>query len=203
MARSLRINSRKSHRNNQPEVIGIADTDNTAIGEGAGSEPIADVTGNEPEPIVTDTWKSNDDAGIVDPATLAPGGSSTGTDSGTDTGRRRGRPAGSKNGTKTGRRNSGKTEATSNIEKTLFTIHMMGAAFLGVPELLISSEESKSLADAVTTVTELYEVPFLDDKTQAWIGLAVVAGSIYVPRVIAVLNTSKRKGAGKTIHAVA
>jgi hypothetical protein len=195
MARTLRINRSKSHSNISSENSTTGNTVDTSIGESTGLESTEDVAGNESESISTDTWKSNDNDGVIDPATLSPtSGSNTGTDSGgSDTTRRRGRPAGSKNGTRKNGKRKDASEATTSIEKTLFTIHMMGAAFLGVPELMLTADESKNLSEAITTVTELYEIPFLDEKTQAWISLAIVAGSIYVPRVIAVSQNAKRK----------
>lgn len=62
---------------------------------------------------------------------------------------------------------------------------MMGAAFLKVPQLVLSEDESKKLAEAITSVTELYDIPLMDEKTQVWVNLAMVAGSIYGPRIVA------------------
>jgi len=80
----------------------------------------------------------------------------------------------------------------------LFSIHLMGAAFLKVPELMLTEDESKQLGDAVTRVTELYEVPLMDEKTLAWVNLAIVASGIYGPRTVAVV-VNKKKEAKPTI----
>jgi len=69
----------------------------------------------------------------------------------------------------------------------------MGASFLKVPELMMTEEEANQLAVAIRRVSDLYEVPLLDEKTMAWINLGIVGSKIYGPRVIAATVNSKAK----------
>jgi hypothetical protein len=74
---------------------------------------------------------------------------------------------------------------------------MMGAAILKTPEMVMSQEESEELAKAAKRVTDLYDVPILDEKTLAWIGLAMVVGKVYGTRAIAV--AARVKGSKKQV----
>lgn len=63
-----------------------------------------------------------------------------------------------------------------------------------IPELMLTEDESKMLANAVNKVTELYDIPILSEKSQAWMGLAIAAGTIYGPRLMtAKLNNKQKK----------
>jgi hypothetical protein len=77
----------------------------------------------------------------------------------------------------------------------------MGATFLKMPEMAINEDESKALSDAVTRVTELYDIPLMDEKTMAWVNLAIVASGVYAPRFVAVkVNRSKSKQPNQPRH---
>ncbi len=111
----------------------------------------------------------------------------------TKSGRRRNRPIGSN---RTGAGKSGRksaSETSSSLNSILFSVHLMGASFLKVPELTLTNEESEALCEAIMRVTELYDIPLVDEKTMAWVNLAMVAGGIYAPRFIAAkINKSKQ-----------
>jgi hypothetical protein len=70
---------------------------------------------------------------------------------------------------------------------------MMGAAFLKMPSLLLTEEEAKQLANAITRVSELYEVPLMDEKTRAWLNLSIVGFQVYGTRVVAAMAERKKK----------
>lgn len=126
---------------------------------------------------------------IVDPSSIPD--SSDAPFGRTATGRRRSKPVGS---TSRGKRETGPTSKTSSdISALLFSMHMMGAAFLKSPQLIITEDEAKQLSDAVTRVTELYDVPLMDEKSRAWVNLAMVGASVYGTRVAAVFVERKRK----------
>lgn len=142
----------------------------------------------------------SDDAGIptVNPSEVS--GSS-------DAPRRRGRQKGSKNrsgGTGANQYNTYKKQAATDLSGILMSLHMMGAAFLKVPELELDQKEAERLSDAVNRVQAEYNIPILDPKTMAWINLAMVAGGVYGPRIVAhSLRTKreKREGKAQTIDA--
>jgi hypothetical protein len=76
----------------------------------------------------------------------------------------------------------------------------MAATFLKTPELALDEAEAKQLSDAVTRVSELYEIPLMDEKTMAWVNLAITAGTIYGPRAVAVVAVKmNRKPKGPVI----
>lgn len=60
----------------------------------------------------------------------------------------------------------------------------MGAAFLSMPGLMLTEDESKNLAKAVAKVQAHYDIA-ASAKTLAWANLVFVAGGIYGPRVVA------------------
>jgi hypothetical protein len=61
------------------------------------------------------------------------------------------------------------------------------------PGLMLTKEESKEFGEAITRVTELYDISILPEKQMAWINLIVTAGSIYGPRVVASGLRKKQK----------
>jgi hypothetical protein len=69
----------------------------------------------------------------------------------------------------------------------------MGASLLKMPSLVLTEEESKRLATAITRVTELYEVPILDEKTRAWLNLGIVGVEVYGTRIVAEMNERKKR----------
>lgn len=70
---------------------------------------------------------------------------------------------------------------------------MMGAAFLGIPELKLEEQESKDLAMAVKQVTDLYDMPLMDEKTLAWINLTMTASAIYGTRAVVIVRNNKQR----------
>jgi hypothetical protein len=73
----------------------------------------------------------------------------------------------------------------------------MGAAVVKAPGLALTEEESKQLAAAITRVTDLYDVPLLDEKSRAWLNLGIVGVQIYGTRGAAVIMETKKKRAAK------
>lgn len=127
----------------------------------------------------------------VDPSELGTGTANPGSGTGSDGNapKRRGRKPGSKNG-------AGKTSTRSadisGLEKILFSVHMVLANAVGIEELTLSPDESKELAKAVAEVQSHYDT-VIDPKTMAWVQLAMVAGSVYGPRMIAFNIRKKRE----------
>ena len=58
---------------------------------------------------------------------------------------------------------------------------------------MLTEDESKRLASAITRVSELYEVPFLDEKSRAWINLGLVGVEVYGTRITAAMVERKKK----------
>jgi hypothetical protein len=103
-----------------------------------------------------------------------------------DAPRKRGRPRGS---TTVNRK---ATQATAaNLEALLYSLHLMGASFLKMPEFAITEAEAKNLADATERVTALYDLSLLSEKTVAWIHLTIIAAGTYGPRYVAVSTRKK------------
>ena len=69
----------------------------------------------------------------------------------------------------------------------------MGAALLKMPDLALTEEEAKHLATAITRVSELYELPLLDEKTRAWMNLGIVGFEVYGTRIVAHMAERKKK----------
>ena len=72
-------------------------------------------------------------------------------------------------------------------------MHQMGAVLLKNPSLIITEDESKRLAAAITRVSELYEIPLLDEKARAWINLGLVGVEVYGTRITAAIVERKKK----------
>ena len=85
------------------------------------------------------------------------------------------------------------TQATLDLNNILFSLHLMGASLLKVPDLALTEEEAKHLAAAITRVTELYEVPLMDEKTRAWFNLGIVGFEVYGTRIVAHMAERKKK----------
>ena len=58
---------------------------------------------------------------------------------------------------------------------------------------MLAEEESKEMADAVTRVTQLYDIQIIPERQMAWINLGLVGLSIYGPRVMASRKTKSPK----------
>jgi hypothetical protein len=78
----------------------------------------------------------------------------------------------------------------------------MGATFLNTPEMMLDAGESKMLADAITNVTEHYDIPLLDEKSQAWLGLGFCVATIYGPRVVTLMNKAKKARGPQLVNEV-
>lgn len=142
-----------------------------------------------------DSGAGIDGGNAIDPETaIAAGSGGNDGDAGTDNGsaeprRKRGRPPGSGNKAKA----SGSPVITGGIEKTLLSIHRMGAAFFSAPEWELQESEAKSLAAAISEVEKHYKIPGMSEERAAILGLVLVAGSIYAPRIILTATKRKRK----------
>lgn len=156
----------------EPKPVSIFDTGAISTGN---EHPISDTDGGDV-----------DTSSFLDPATLAGDSGSTGT------GKRRGRKPGSRNRA-TGTPGKSASQTSHSISNILFSMHMMASVFFKTPELSMEEEEAKELATAITRVTELYDVPMMDEKTMAWINLAMVGAKIYGPRAVAVTVNKKNK----------
>lgn len=96
--------------------------------------------------------------------------------------RKRGRRAGT--GGASARQSKQAAPSVNVIEQSLVGIHALLAVSTKTPELALEPDESKPLAQAVAEVAKHYDIPGLDAKTVAWMGLIMVAGKIYVPRAV-------------------
>jgi hypothetical protein len=67
----------------------------------------------------------------------------------------------------------------------------MAAAFTKTPELILDDDESKPLAGAVAELAKHYDIPGLDAKAMAWVGLIMVSSRIYAPRFIMISGRLK------------
>jgi hypothetical protein len=105
-------------------------------------------------------------------------------------GKRRGRPKGSKNSA------AGKQsykEVQSDLTGLLYSIHLMGAALLNVPELRLDEDEAKQLAGAMARVQKEFGVAVISPKAAALINMGVVGATIYGPRIVAMVNDASKK----------
>jgi len=68
----------------------------------------------------------------------------------------------------------------------------MLAAFTRQPDLELTEEESKKLATAITRVVEQYELPLLDERSLAWIGLGMAGVQVYGTRLASAVLRAKR-----------
>jgi len=136
-----------------------------------GEQHTVDATDNDGE--------SNPDGetSFVDPDSVADIGSSSG-----GTGKRRGRPRGSRNGVRSSGRTSTRStsKTTDSVAAMLFTIHSVAGSLLKIPAVQIPKSSCNDLAEAIMQVTELYEIPLLDEKGMAWANLAAVACKVYI-----------------------
>jgi hypothetical protein len=70
---------------------------------------------------------------------------------------------------------------------------MMGAAITKSPAWAITPEEAASLSAAINSVTALYDVPIMNEKTKAWLGLGMVAAQVYGARIATAVMEAKKK----------
>jgi hypothetical protein len=113
----------------------------------------------------------------------------------TYTGKRRGRKPGSRNKQSGNGSKSNTSKTTDSIAAMLFTIHSVAGSLLKMPSVQIPKKSCRELAEAMMQVTELYEIPLLDEKGMAWTNLAAVACKVYIFRgeaEIVVDNVNKK-----------
>lgn len=103
------------------------------------------------------------------------------------------KPAGSADAAGSASTRKSAAQATVDLNNILFSLHMMGASLLKMPSLILTDEEAKHLATAITRVSELYEVPILDEKTRAWLNLSMVGFEVYGTRIVAHMAERKKK----------
>lgn len=152
----------------------------------------------------------------IDPATLANGGSDSGSDSGgngTDEfdpaihiGRDKRNSDGSyrrKRGRKAGSGSTGKASAGSDLKgaveslsATLVMLHLGIASATKSSELVIDKEEADLLSRATVNVLEQYDIR-PDPKLQAMFGLIVAAGTVYGPRAFLIQKRRADERAAK------
>lgn len=180
--RTIKRNSRSNGSGSNES--GTVNSDNLRTADESGES-----SAGEPGISGTDTTGGNLEASVgvdgngaefVDPASAS--GDSDGDSSGR---KRRGRPRGSSS------KRTSTTQATADISRILFSLHLGMAKFLKSDVLALSEEESQELGAAITRVTDLYDIRILPEKYMAWINLAVVGGGIYGPRLI-VANMKKK-----------
>jgi hypothetical protein len=138
----------------------------------------------------------DDYSGIVTVEPSSLGGENAENDGGP---RKRGRPRGAK----TASAKQTTKEVSSDLEGILLSLHFMGAALLKAPELCLSDEEAAKLSKAIARVNAEYGNVILPPKTAAWINLAICAGGVYGPRMVAIKNNRKNAQKEKpstTVH---
>jgi len=165
------------------DTVNVNDTDSGENFQYGESESIAvdnNSTGNDNR---SGSTIDADGTKFVSP-TNATGGSSDGIP------KRRGRKPGSKNRAG-GTSPRSATQTSQDISVLLFSLHLGVAAIFKSPGFAITPDESEKLGDAITRVTELYDISVLPEKTIAWINLAMVAGTIYGPRMMTKKSVQK------------
>ena len=184
---TVRVTRRKAGGSNGGNGGVIKQSAGNAVIESDGDVGIAATDDSEFDGAVIQS--EPDDDGAIDPANLASG---TGSDSDSSTGtgaRRRGRPRGSKNGRKA---KGGTSAASDSLTGLLFAANNMLAAFAHVPEFEIDKEEARILAEATQTLTELYDMPIMSEKTAAWVKFGMAINQVYGPRIVAVIAKPKK-----------
>jgi len=164
-----RVNGKLKHEDGKPVHV-----NGSATVEPTGND--SDVAG---EPVSPDTIAGFD---AVDPGTIGGDSGSGGTPK-----RGRGRPKGSTAKANGNASTAKETKAShiTGLEGILVTIHMFAAQALSCPELQMAEEESRHLARAIQNVNEQYNT-VLNPKVMAWVQLALVGGSIYGTRIVAI-----------------
>jgi hypothetical protein len=69
---------------------------------------------------------------------------------------------------------------------------MMLALYTKHPEIMLTDEESAILAAGINRVTELYELPILDEKSRAWMNLVMVGFQVYGTRIVTAVVEKKK-----------
>lgn len=151
--------------------------------EGSSGSEGESTTGIEHESDESDNSSESDAHGQSDYVDLdsIDTGSGSNTGSRTYTGKRRGRKPGSTNRNGSGKRSSsGTSKTTDSVAAMLFTVHSVAGAMLKMDAIKIPKSACEELAEAILQVSELYEIPLMDEKSMAWMNLAGVACKIYI-----------------------
>lgn len=82
--------------------------------------------------------------------------------------------------------------AVSGLEKILYSVHMMGANFLKVPELMIAPDEAKILAQSINAVQEYYDWD-ASEETIIWVNLVGALITVYGPRAAVLVSKANKK----------
>lgn len=137
-----------------------------------GTEHVVDEPNNVSEP------NANGETEFVDIGSIDTGSSDSQR---TYPGKRRGRKPGSRNSSSGGKRSSSSTsKTTDSLAAMLFTVHSVAGALLKVNAVKIPRASCNDLAQAIMEVTELYDIPLLDEKGMALANLAAVACKVYI-----------------------
>lgn len=135
-----------------------------------------------------DSGDGNSGGLIIDPGdipdpdnlgTVGGSGGSSGSDAGSAVPKRRGRKPGSTN------KGKGAALDLAGLTNIIAGFHTLLAAVTRAEELAIDEEEAAALAKASANVARHYNVE-VAAKTTDWINLAIVAGGVYAPRVMAI-----------------
>ncbi len=149
-------------------------------GEGVSFEPVGSVIRTEPISNASDSG-TDTRTEYIDPSTA------TG-------------PKLNKDGTPRKRRGEGKQTSgessrvvTANLEKVLFSLHVMAAATLKEPDLAIDEDEAKILAEALEKIANAYNFSTIfSPKTQAGIDLTIALVTVYGARVMKIAQKQRR-----------
>jgi hypothetical protein len=79
----------------------------------------------------------------------------------------------------------------------------MLAAMAKAPAWAITLEESAKLSDSINTVTALYDVAILDERSRAWLGLAMTGAEVYGTRIAAAIIEANKKARARASSAPA
>ena len=83
--------------------------------------------------------------------------------------------------------------AVGTIQTTLSEIHLLLAATLQAPELVLEEGEAKSLATALHNVGKHYTLPIISAEKMALGVLVWTLGKTYFPKVKAISDRKRRK----------
>lgn len=89
-------------------------------------------------------------------------------------------------------------ETIGLMGKQLVGLHLVAAMSTGLPEMQLNDAEGLALAQGIIGVCEQYDLS-LDGKTGAALQLAMTAGMIYGPRLLAVRKRAAAEQAARTV----
>lgn len=170
---------------------GAANNSNGVDGNGGNSEGAnAAPGGSEPGGGSGDGGSGGDSGDVISPK-LGNGDGTDNGDGGTGTSeprRGRGRPAGS--------RTQKKAEiSVGTLADVIAFAHVGLASVLKNDAWALDETECKRLADASAKVLRHYDTPAISAQAMDWIGLLMVAGNIYGPRIAMAVSDRKPRPA--------